>query len=167
MKKYATVALSSLLALAACQPASNPSAPDASPSSPATASGTALPEALPQGFQLAFPYHYTKKEVVRGRKQRQRITVEFLEGDAASIAGSLTQSAIAVGFSKGLWGVQKDGSIHFVADKPGFGQLRAQIRSGGDEKMQNPSAKGSVTMGWPLRALPTSGARTVPTTPGQ
>lgn len=167
MKKHAIIiTLSSLLALVACQRTGDPSAPDASPSLPATVSGTSLPEPLPQGFQLAFPYHYTKKEVVRGRNQRQRITVEYLEGDAASIVGSLAQSAIAVGFSKGLWGVQKDGSIHFVADKPGFGQLRAQIRPGADGKLQNTFAKGSVTMGWPLRAVPAPNARPA-ATPGQ
>jgi hypothetical protein len=148
----ASIVVSTLFALAACQPESIAGSPDASPSMPVSlAAGTALPNALPQGFELGFPYHYTQVEVVPGRKQRQRITVEFLEGDVASTAGSLANGAVAAGFTRGIWGVQKDGSIHFVADKPGYGQMRAHITSAVGKSLENPAAKGELVMGWPVR----------------
>jgi hypothetical protein len=125
--------------------------------------GASLPEALPQGFALDFPYHYTGQEIVRaGKAKRQRITVEFLDGDVNSILGSLAQSALTAGFSKGLWGVQNDGSIQFVADKPGYGQLRAQIRPAGSESLRNPAAKGTLVMGWPVTQTRPSSATIVP-----
>jgi hypothetical protein len=162
----AALVLSPFLLLAACsQPApAEVAAADAADAADASApTGTALPEALPQGFTLGFPYHYTNQETTRaGKAKRQRISVEYLAGDANSTAASLAQSALAAGFNKGLWGVQKDGSIHFVADKAGYGQLRAQIRPAGSEPMHNPAAKGTLTMGWPVTAKRPVAAATTP-----
>ena len=130
------------------------SAPAQTAASTAETAGTALPVALPQGFSLGFPYRYTGQEIARtGKAQRQRITVEFLAGDVNSTVGSLAQSALAAGFAKGLWGIQKDGSIHLVADKAGYGQLRMQIKPiAAGETPQNAAARGTVTIGWPARA---------------
>lgn len=149
-----------LIALAGCnqRDVAGSTTPAATIAPAAPAAGAALPAALPEGFSLGFPHHYVGQEVARvGKAQRQRITVEYLDGDANSAVGSLAQSALAAGFGKGLWGVQKDGSIHFVANKAGYGQLRAQIRPVAGETLQNPSAKGTVTMGWPAN-VPRSGA---------
>lgn len=143
------------IALTAC--GANQGNPPASSQTPvaatSVASGTALPEALPQGFVLKFPYHFTKLSTGPDKdgQQRQRFTVEFLDGDATTVMGSLSASAIEAGFRNGNWAVRKPGIIHFAAGKPGYGQMRAEIRAVDKKMLSNPSAKGTVVMGWPMQ----------------
>lgn len=113
--------------------------------------GAPLAKALPQGFALHFPFAFREDVVVNvnPRNQRRRVTVEYLEGDAKTTMASLASSAIEAGFQSGRWQLLKDGSIYFFAYKGGYGQMRAEIKSGGS--LHDPSAHGTVVMGWPVR----------------
>jgi len=152
--KTAALAFALLLGLAACKAGNEQAATPAMPAEPAATVATAgepLPEALPQGFALGFPYHFTKREIVHpGRKDaRLRYTVEYLDGDPAAIASSLGASARAAGFTSTQAKRFDDGRLHFIARKPGYGQLRAEIKPAGDRKLSNAAARGTLVMGWP------------------
>lgn len=86
---------------------------------------------------------------VSPRDQRRRITVDYLEDSAGKVLASLDASAVEAGFRSGRWQLRADGSIYYFAHKPGYGQLRAEIRSNGRD-----SAGGTVVMGWPVRTTP-------------
>lgn len=162
--KTAALAIALVLGLAACKAGNEQTATPAAPAEPATSTpaaavGEPLPEALPQGFALAFPYHFTKREIIHpGRKDaRLRYTVEYLEGDPASIASSLGASARAAGFTSTQAKRFGDGRLHFIARKTGYGQLRAEIKPAGDRKLSNAAARGTVVMGWPAEGSADAG----------
>jgi hypothetical protein len=128
-------------------------------------SGAPLGQALPQGFALHFPFDFQEDVVVsvNARDQRRRVTVEYLEGDSKMIMASLARSALEAGFQSGRWQLLKDGSIYFFAYKGGYGQMRAEIKSGGN--LRNASAKGTVVTGWPVRRATAPTSPTSPSTP--
>ncbi|GAB2492580.1 hypothetical protein GCM10027084_01450 [Pseudoxanthomonas sangjuensis] len=151
--KTIALAIALLLGLASCKVGDEQANELTAPAlATATDAGKPLPEALPQGFTLGFPYHFIKREIFhRGRKDaRLRYTVEFLEGTPASIASSLNASAKAAGFTKINSRHLRDGRIHFIATKRGYGQLRAEIKPAGNRKLSNAAAKGTLVMGWPV-----------------
>ncbi len=48
--------------------------------------------------------------------------------------------------------MQKNGAIHFLTDKAGYGQMRAEIRPAAGRKLSNSAAKGTVVLGWPSQS---------------
>jgi len=153
------------LGLAACQGNQAPAAAtpaDAEAASPAPAQaavpgGDPLPDALPQGVAIDFPYHFIKREEVaasNGNEARLRYTVEYLEGDVASVTASLAESVMEAGFQSGRWQARNDGRTHLVANKAGYGQMQANIAPIGKRKPRNAQAKGIVTLGWPAQDAP-------------
>jgi hypothetical protein len=171
--KNTTLATALLLSLglAACQGNQGPATPgagaaaaDATASTQAPAAvpaGEPLPDALPQGVEIDFPHHFTKREVgeaSNGKEARLRYTVEYLDGDAASVAASLAGSMMDAGFQSGKWRVRDDGRIQFAANKAGYGQMRAEVRPAGKRKLRNAAAKGTVALGWPVQEAGTAAA---------
>lgn len=138
----------------------------AQPAPAAVPRGKPLTEALPQGFMLDFPYHFTRRQVVDAGKrgQRLRYTVEFLDGDVDAIAASMAVSAKAAGFESSQTKRLKDGGIHFMATKPGYGELSAALRPIGKRKLKNSAARGTVVMGWPAPATTSAAATTTAAT---
>lgn len=166
--KNPILATALMLCLAACQDDRAPAArtPDAQPSPSAQAEGAApagdpLPDALPQGVAIDFPYHFIKREDIpasNGKEARLRYTLEYLEGDAASVTASLAGSMMEAGFQSGRWQARGDGRIHFAANKNGYGQMQANIIPLSKSKPRNAAAKGSVTLGWPVQDAPAAKA---------
>ena len=149
------------LGLAACQGNQTPPAAatttDAEATSPARAAvpgGDPLPDALPQGVSIDFPHHFVKRVGIagsNGKEARLRYTLEYLDGDAASVTASLAGSMMKAEFQSGRWQARNDGHIHFVANKNGYGQMQANIIPIGKRKPRHAEAKGIVTLGWPAQ----------------
>lgn len=164
--KLAIPVISCLFAMAACSnPAPTAAVEDLSPS--AEVATEPCPEqagyiAFPEGVALDIPYHLRADRIYihKNGKERRRVSVEFLDGDAGTALASFEQSMIRAGFTAKPRKDMPNGNVTMAFGKKGFGTVRLVAVSTPGPKPSNPGAKGVISMDYPadnVTAAPSRG----------
>jgi hypothetical protein len=166
------------LALAACgqtEPTPAPVAPVAATSdtaAPVAAApaakrkgGKAVPaDALPEGIELSFPYHFRNERTLANKNgsSRQRVTVEYLDDDAATMVPALVESMQAAGFRKMKSMPRNGGGERLVFKKKGYGLVMADVIPDTGQKLAHKRAKGMLWLSWANADASTATAANAP-----
>jgi hypothetical protein len=161
MKRTLLIAVG-LLAIAGCNnPAPADQTAQGTPAAVPTSSSDTNPAAcseapgynpFPQGIAPAFAYHLRSDRlyVHKNGKNRRRLTIEFLDGDANAALASFEQSMSAAGFKARPRKDGADGRITTPFAKKGFGTVIATAIPSPGPNPANPAAKGVLSIDYPM-----------------
>ena len=165
--KRTFLTLTALLFLASCKPDGNATADTAAtakPCPPAVAGYRFLPGRL--DVPVAYHLRTDRITATNENQRRRRVTLEFLEGDVASVQASVEGAMAKAGYRARTLQEREDGSVtrRFIKRK-GVGIIVIISPKVGD-RPANPDAKGLLTYSYPLGPVPQSAASGSQSKPG-
>lgn len=149
------------LALAACGPAPDAQSGDPVPANAGTqpvadapATSRALRTPLPNGVLLPFAYHTRTDRTIEAKPGvfQRRVYVEFLEGDASSVASGLIEAMRQGGYRAGEPVAREDGSVRVTFSHRDTPRVAAVASNELPDRPSNPASLGTLLLVFPADA---------------
>ncbi len=98
------------------------------------------------------PFHVPCNRIytTKNGAERRRTTIELLEGEAATVIGSIGDSRVSEGFRAMNIQDKGDGIQRLAYKRNGYGRINLSAKSDVEDKPANPRATGPIMFDWPL-----------------